>query len=139
MKLKDIISTTLSRNSKEISLRDIMPIQMGGESLYDGWCDGPLNQSQCEPVSGSSQCQVGGHYDGWCDGDVNESQCTSIDIDDSCGGSIGSTMSLSQFRSATNAIIRKYRNEIGYDKIKINKSALVHLKTIIDNSVSFGG
>ena len=147
--LKDIISNVLSQNKKEINLNDIQKqdyIMSGGTSLYDGYCDSSANGqniSQCDIVSDSSTCQTGGYamlYDGYCDSSTtnpNISQCDIVMTGDTCGGSRPYLMNLKDFKSETNSIIKKYKNEIGYDNIKINQSALKQLRTLIENNIIF--
>lgn len=138
--IKDVISNALSKNQKEIHAKDISYHMTGGYN-YEGYCDGLVNNTQCEPGQASGNCQLGGSlYNGYCDastGNDNLSQCSNVGNDDTCGGKRPYLMNLVDFKKETNKIIKKYKNEIGYDTIKINKNALSQLRVLIENHVVF--
>ena len=142
--LKDVISDVLSKNKKEIQMGDLKYYtkQIGGNTgNNEGYCDGPSNVTQCDPGSISGNCQLGGDfsYVGFCDGQDNLSQCINQPDDTgSCaGGNKPHLMNLSDFKKESNKIINKYKNEIGYDKIKINHNALKQIRDIVEHSIIF--
>jgi hypothetical protein len=117
----------------------------GGDSNYEGYCDGDTNITQCEPGALTGSCQLGGSsYNGYCDTDLsngandnNLSQCNNSDIADTCGGNKPHLMNLVDFKKQTNKIIKKYKNEIGYDTIKIKNNVLPQLRSLIEHNIVF--